>query len=364
MMSLKQEARVIERYRVVEMAERESVTEAARHFECSRTTVYKLISRYQEGGLMSLANRARGPREPIPEQVVELVVELKASAPHRATSKIQHLLKERYGIQLSRQSIWRILSARGLARIQEPEPLVRFERPRPNQLWQMDLKEDVEFPFGKAHLLCAIDDASRYCVGGKWIPDKKEPTVLGALADILEQSGLPEAILTDRAMIFYGPARRQTGLTTYRLAMEALGVKASYAKPYKPRTKGKVEKFIGFVERDFIWEIKDQVTSIADLQARWEDWFGWYDHRRPHSSLGDLPPAHRYQVSHKTAPANLRKLMAVEVNRLVRRDATISLNGLNYAVPPELMGKHVWVGRLGEDIIIEYSGKVVATYAR
>jgi len=132
MASLRQESRVIERFRIVEMAQQESVTEAARRFECSRTTVYKLISRYQEGGLMALANRPRGLREPIAEEVVELVVELKASSLHRSTGKVQQLLEERRGIQLSRQSVWRILSARGLARIVDPEPLVRFERPHAN----------------------------------------------------------------------------------------------------------------------------------------------------------------------------------------------------------------------------------------
>ena len=204
---LREEARVIERFRIIEVAEAESVTAAARRYGCSRTTVYKLIARYRQGGLRALVNQPRGPREPISEEVVELVVELKAAAPHRATSKVQQLLEERYGIELSRQSIWRILSARGLARIMDPEPLVRFVRPQPNQLWQMDLKESVSFPFGKAHLLGIIDDASRYCVGGRWITDKKEPTVLGALRVMLEQAGLPEAILTDRDTLFYGPSQ-------------------------------------------------------------------------------------------------------------------------------------------------------------
>jgi putative transposase len=361
---LRQEARVVERFRIIEVAEAESVTEAARRFGCSRTTVYKLLARYQEGGLRALMNRPRGPREPIPEAVVDLVVELKASAPYRATSKVQQLLEERYGVALSRQSIWRLLSARGLARIVDPEPLVRFARPQPNQLWQMDLKESVLFPFGKAHLLCVIDDASRWCVGGRWITDKKEPAVLGALAAILEQAGLPEAILTDRDPCFYGPATRQTGLTTYQLGMEALGVKTAFARAYKPRTKGKIEKFIGFLERDFIWEVKDQVRSLAELQARWEQWFGWYNQRRPHASLGDLPPAHRYLTSRRAAPPELRKLLAVEISRLVRRDATVSLRGQRFAVPPELMGKHVWVGLLGDEISIEHAGRTVATYTR
>ena len=38
--------------------------------------------------------------------------------------------------------------------------------------------------------------------------------------------------------------------------------------------------------------------------------------------------------------------------------------GRRFALPPELMGKHVWVGLLGEDIVIEHAGRTVATYTR
>jgi len=43
---LKQEARAIERFRIIEVAEAEWVSEAPRRFGCSRTTVYKLLTRY------------------------------------------------------------------------------------------------------------------------------------------------------------------------------------------------------------------------------------------------------------------------------------------------------------------------------
>ena len=364
MASLKQEARIIERFRIVALAQQESVSAAARHFECSRTTVYHLLERYQQGGLLALANQPRGPREPVPEEVVELVVALKTAAPHRASAKVQRLLQERHGITLSRQSVWRILSARGLARVQDPEPFVRFARPLPNQLWQLDLKEDVTFPFGKAHLLTLLDDASRYCLGGVWIPDRQEPTVLGALATLLERVGLPEAILSDRGNCFYGPATRHAGLSTYQLTLEAVGTTPIFAKAYKPRTKGKIERFIGFVETDFLWEVKDTVASLPALQAAWEQCYTWYDQQRPHSSLGDVPPAARYTPSRHPAPRELRQLLRIETTRLVRRDATITLQGRRLAVPPEWMGKHVWVGRLGDDITIEHAGHVVATYTR
>jgi len=358
----KQRPQVEERMRVVLYAEDHGPGAAARRFGCSRTTVYKLLARYRGGGMGALQNRPRGPRTPLPEETVELIIALKLAARQRSTSKIMRLLGERYGVRVCRQSVWRVLSQRGLAKWQEPEPLRRFERPHPNALWQMDLKEDVRFRFGKAHLLAIIDDASRFCLGGEWIPSKAEPAVLGALAKVLERWGLPQAILTDRGSVFYGPASRQVGLTTYQLALETLGMRAAFCAPYKPRTKGKVEKFIQTLEQDFLLELEGSPASLAELNLRWQAWVDWYNHRRPHASLADRPPAHRFQASRTPAPRELRKLLQVEAMRKVSRDATISLKGRRYPVPPALMGKHVWVAMLGDTITIEHSGTIVARF--
>ena len=358
----KQRPKVEERLRVVLWAQEHGPSEAARRFECSRTTVYALLARYERAGLAGLMSRPRGPRLALAPALVEAIVELKAARMHRSTSQIRRLLAERYGWQVSRQSVWRVLSARDLATVQEREPLRRFERPHPNQLWQMDLKEDVGFPFGKAHLVAIIDDASRFCLGGRWIASKAEPAVLGALAEVLERWGMPEAMLTDRASIFFGPATRQAGLTTYQLALDSLGVRAAFAAPYKPRTKGKVEKFIQTVQHEFLWELESPPAALQQLNQWWEQWLDDYDHRRPHASLGNLPPAHRFQAPRTPAPRELRKLLQVEAMRKVSRDSTISLKGRRYPMPPHLIGKHVWVGALGETITVEHSGAIVARF--
>ncbi len=101
---------------------------------------------------------------------------------------------------------------------------------------------------------------------------------------------------------------------------------------------------------------------IPDLRQAWEAWHTWYDQVRPHSSLGEVPPASRYTPSRRPAPRELRKLLQIETTRLVRRDAATSLQSRRLAVPPELMGKHVWVGRLGDTITVEHAGHAVATY--
>jgi len=74
------------------------------------------------------------------------------------------------------------------------------------------------------------------------------------LAEALQQQGLPQEILTDRAGIFFGPSLAHRGLTVYQLALECLGIKASFARPYKARTKGKVEKLIRDSKGEFTTE--------------------------------------------------------------------------------------------------------------
>lgn len=362
MRGIRQEARVIERIKIIEAAREKGIAAAARQYECSRTTVYKLQARYQQGGLEGLLNQPRGPRAPVAEDLVELIVSCKLHGLHRSTSKIQQLVQEESGLRISRQTVWRVLSARGLARLEEREPLQRFERPQANELWQMDLKEDVPTPVGKAHLLAVIDDTSRYCLGGEWIDRKTEPSVLGALAKVLRQWGLPKGILTDRAAVFYGPATRQAGLTTYQLALQAMGVKAVFAKAYKPRTKGKVEKFIQFVIRDFLKEVSGKARNVEELNHYWKEWLPWYNERRPHASLGDLPPARKFQTSPHPAPAELEQLLQVEVSRKVARDCSISVRGKRYTLPADLIGRHVWVGLLGNTMTIEHAGRTIATF--
>jgi Fe2+ or Zn2+ uptake regulation protein len=64
----------------------------------------------------------------------ELIVDLKVAQPLRSTEKICRLLHE-MGERVSRQTVWRVLSERGLARIIEREPLRRFQWEKPNDLW-------------------------------------------------------------------------------------------------------------------------------------------------------------------------------------------------------------------------------------
>lgn len=361
MQNRRQEAAALGRYRIVQTAQEQGISAAARRWGCARSTVQRLVRRYQEGGLWALCNRPRGPREPIHPETEELIVELKVTLPERSTEKIRRLMAE-VGQPVSRQTVWRVLSARGLTRVQEREPLRRFVWSQPNDLWQLDLMEDERVAFGKVHLVAALDDHSRFCVGAQFVPRKGEAQILGALAGFLRRQGLPSAILTDRAVSFFGGRDRPSGMTTYQLSLSALGIRPAFAAPYKPRTKGKVEKFFSFLQRDFLAEVRDQVTSLDDLNARLEKWLDWYNRCRPHASLSQGPPARHYRTSSRAAPAEINSLLAVESPRRVARDATIAFRGKRLAVPPEYLGQHVWLQLLGDSLTIRANNKTIAQY--
>ena len=362
MKNRRQEGAALARYRVVQTAEEEGISAAARKHGCARSTVQRLVRRYREGGLWALCNRPRGAREPIRPETEELIVELKIALPERSSEKIRRLMAE-LGQPVSRQTVWRVLSARGLARVQEREPLHRFAWSQPHDLWQLDLMEDERVAFGKVHLVAALDDHSRFCVGGQFVSRKGEAEILGALAGFLRRQGLPAALLTDRAVCFFGGRDLPSGMTNYQLGLSALGIRAAFAAPYKPRTKGKIEKFFSFVQRDFLAEVRDQVSSLEDLNARLAEWLDWYNRRRPHASLSQGPPARHYRASSRPAPAELDSLLAVESSRRVARDATIAFRGKRLAVPPDYLGQHVWLQLLGEQLTIRANNKTIAQYS-
>jgi transposase len=187
----RQQAVALARRRIVDDALRDGISQAARAHGCARSTVQRLLRRHQAGGLEALCNQPRGCREPIAAEVKELIVELKLAQPRRSTQKIRQLMEE-MGLPLSRQTVWRVLAAKGLASLQEPSPLQRFVRSEPNALWQLDLMEEERLPCGKVHLVAALDDHSRFCVGARFVRRKGEADILGALAGFLQRWGLPK----------------------------------------------------------------------------------------------------------------------------------------------------------------------------
>ena len=95
---------------------------------------------------------------------------------------------------------------------------------------------------------------------------------------------------------FYG-----TRVTRFEQALRSAGIKHRLIKPRNPQTNGKVERFIKTID-DECYRVTQPLTSrsrIGVLQLFLE----YYNHARPHQSLGGLTPIARRTAFFATAKA-------------------------------------------------------------
>src|SRR5262245_52226348 len=122
----------------------QSMTRLCAEFGISRPTGYIWLKRYTRSGVGGIEEKSGRPHQS-PQRTtnsVELrVVQLRQQRPDWGARKIQHLLREE-GISLPGSTIHRIFLRYDLVRPADRKPAAgqRFERSRPNQLWQMDFK--------------------------------------------------------------------------------------------------------------------------------------------------------------------------------------------------------------------------------
>ncbi|MFT3785147.1 MAG: leucine zipper domain-containing protein [Tepidisphaeraceae bacterium] len=133
-----------------------------------------------------------------------------------------------------------------------PPPPQRFERDRPNALWQLDHKGPVEVNRQTLLPLCVVDaggeasahDHSRYALAFEPLTDRTMARTFAALWEVFGEVGLPEQILCDNAFGTTGTSR-PVGLSWWDAQLVRLGIEPIHGRPYHPQTQGKVERLNG-----------------------------------------------------------------------------------------------------------------------
>ena len=184
-----------------------------------------------------------------------------------------------------------------MSQAKSPKATRRFVKERPNQLWQGDLKYGPYIPDStgkprRTYLIAFIDDCSRLIPHAQFYFDQKGPSLEDCLKKAIIKRGVPEAIFVDNGKIFVS---RQL-----RVACATLGVRHLTAAPYSPEAKGKIEKWLGFVQSSFINELKvSPAMCLEELNERFGAWVEEFYHNRPHSSLDGKSPLEVYRSSIK-----------------------------------------------------------------
>lgn len=348
---------------VVRALQRESTIKGlCEEYGISRVTGYHWLRRYRETGtFLSLRDRSRRPRYSpgrTPEEQEERVIELRRRYGWGAR-KLKVLL-EREGIGLSERTINRVLSRRGEIRKEDRHrpALSRFERSRPNELWQVDFKGEYKLESGGCcYPLGIIDDQSRYCVGLYSLRRPRYEGVRARLWETFEQYGVPEGMLFDHGTPWWGTAN-VLGLTRLAVDLIEQGVRLHWSGIAHPQTQGKVERFFGTLaaalrHRGGPPQAFGQWKELLDA-IRQE-----YNHVRPHEALDMQVPADRYRESSRRLqgePGAWKYPPGWQLQK-VRRSGQFSWKGHQYFVSNALEGRQVGVLEVDARLLVRYRHK-------
>jgi transposase InsO family protein len=210
-------------------------------------------------------------------------------------------------LRLPRSTVTRVLARVGLNRLTLLEPAVpvqRYEWPHVGDLLHVDLKRlgrvvgighrihgDRRRRARKAgweYLHVAIDDATRLTYAEVLAADDGPACAAflqRTLAWFRRRGVAIRRLLTDNALAY------KAGVFT--AVCRRWQVRQRFTRPYRPQTNGKAERFIQTLLRE--WAYRTPYRSSARRTAALGPYLRFYNHRRPHTSLGRRSPWMRFQ---------------------------------------------------------------------
>ena len=309
------------------VVEGRSQAEVARAYGVSPSWVSRLVARYGAEGEVAFESRSRRPRRSpnaTPVEVVERIVELRQQLVNQGLdagpdSIVWHLRRE--GVTISPSTVARRLRAVGLV---EPQPqkrprssYTRFEAEMPNECWQSDFTHYRLVDGTDVEVLGFLDDHSRLCLHLSAHSRVTGRSVVEAFRSAIGRYGPPASTLTDNGMVFTTRlSGGKGGRNGFETELRRLGITQKNSRPNHPTTCGKIERFHQTMKR-WLDAQSPRPETLADLQARLDEFRSHYNQARGHSSLPQrATPAVAYQARPKARPGD----RSSDHHQRVRRD--------------------------------------------
>ena len=349
------------------------VAQAAEVLGVSERHAWRILAAYRREGAAALAhgNRSRKPHNAVSDAEAAAVMKLAgtdyAGANH---THLSELLRDREGIDLSRQTVHRILARAGIPsprKRRPPQHRVRRQRmPQAGMLVQIDGSHHpwLEERGPRFVLLLAVDDATGIVANAVFRPEEDTRGYFILLQGLIERWGVPLALYCDRhgVFTFSGKPRHihpPVKATHFSRAMVELGVRQLFAR--SPQAKGRVERMAGTFQDRLVTELRlAGAESIDQANAILQEFVPRYNAQfAVPAELAE--PAYRAWDEHR----HLNEVLCFKRLRRVDRDNTVkhqwrTLQLLPSAERPSYAGVQVEVlehtdGRLQ----VRYQGDII-----
>ena len=294
---------------------------AAERFQVSPTTAARWAARYRASGAAGMGDRSSRPRlspARTPRRVERRIVGLRV-ARRLGPARIA------FRLGLPASTVHAVLAryhCPPLAHLDRGSGAAvrRYERARPGELVHVDIKKLGNIPdgggwrylgkqqgyrnrqatrdrtgrknayhqpnLGTCFVHTVIDDYTRIAYA-ECHDDETAATAVAvlrrAIAWFAERGVVVERVLSDNGSAYVSRLWRDTCVE--------LAIKVRRTRPYRPQTNGKIERLHRTLADG--WAYKKLYSSENARRAALAGWLHQYNHHRPHSALGGLPPINR-----------------------------------------------------------------------
>jgi transposase InsO family protein len=264
-------------------------------------SAYKWLARHRIGGPPALQDRASTPHRQPRRTSADLTARIVAARYERCTAWAIAVQ-----LQVPRSTVAAILARAGLnrlARLTPPPAVIRYEWPHTGDLVHLDVKPLARIA-GVGHRIHGDRRARVEGIGWEYAHVAVDDHSRAAYVEVLpDQTGATTAAFLERTVAWF--ARRGVRIArvltdnggNYRserfLAVATRrGVCLKRARPYRPQTNGKAERFIQTLIREWAY-VRPYATSARRTRAL-QPWVRAYNGVRPHAALGYHPPCSRF----------------------------------------------------------------------
>ncbi len=251
-----------------------AVSRIAELFDTTRQTVHRWLKRARHVGREYFKDKPRKSKPAKVTQEVELSILKLRTAFKWGTARIQQGLYNlpafirdsvgcAQGVKLSRETINNVLARNSQNGYQSEFKRWKFFRAKaPDELWQIDFKGPFNVQGKKYWFLVCVDDYSRFIICAEQFDHELTTAETTSVLD--KQRRLPKAILSDHGSQF----KEQ-----WKNWCSEHHIDAQFAHPSYPQDKGKVERCIQNLNREFVYHLRRFPEWLKGKLGEYREWF-------------------------------------------------------------------------------------------
>lgn len=239
------------------------------------------------------------------------IVRMSKDHPTLGYKKIAHKLRE-LGYLVNKKQVQRVRREEGL---QVPPPRAKQRRRgvstglpqqagHKNHVWAWDFVSDYTERGGRLRAFNLIDEYTRECHCIHADRAIKASDVLRVLQEAIQRHGAPKYIRSDNGPEFIAKVIRRW--------LKGNHIDTLYIDPGCPWQNGYAESFNGRFRQECL--NRELLYTLSESRVVFEDWRLYYNHQRPHRSLGLQTPAQFAQSQGKQGSGSSRATPSLHQN--------------------------------------------------